>query len=88
MRRQVLNTYHWKKFMAGIDTQDEKNRVAAAIPLRDRILLPYKEEAEEALQHLERTDNVIPPGAKETLINRWKQIRDIIQQALLIHGVR
>lgn len=74
--------------MAGIDTQDEKTRVAASMLLQDRILLPYMEEAKEALQHLERTDNVIPPGAKETLINRWKQIRDMIQQALLIHGVR
>ena len=73
--------------MAGVDTDDEKSRVAAAILLQNRILLPYKREAEEALQHLERTGDAIPPGAKNTLINRWRQIRDMVQQALLIHGV-
>ncbi|CAF9923571.1 MAG: hypothetical protein ALECFALPRED_002475, partial [Alectoria fallacina] len=87
IRKQTLNTSHWKKFVAGVDTDDEKSRVAAAILLQNRILLPYKREAEEALQHLERTGDAIPPGAKNTLINRWRQIRDMVQQALLIHGV-
>ncbi len=74
--------------MAGIDTEDEESRVAAAIILQNRILLPYKEEAEEALRHLEKTGDTIPPGAKDTLINRWKQIRDMLQQALLIHAIQ
>lgn len=72
--------------MAGVGAEDENSKVAAAILLHNRILLPYKDEAEEALQHLERAGDAIPPGAKDTLINRWKQIRDMIQQALLIHG--
>lgn len=74
--------------MAGVDSEDEKSRVAAATLLQNRVLLPYEAEAEEALQRLEKTGDAIPPGAKDTLINRWKQIRDMIQQALLIHGGR
>lgn len=88
IRRQALNTYHWKKFMAGVDTEDEETRVAVVTLLHNRILLPYEREAEEALQHLEMTGNAIPPGAKATLITRWKQIRQMIQQALLVHEFR
>lgn len=73
--------------MVGADTEDEKDRVAAMVFLQNRILLPYEGEAEEALQHLERTGDALPLGAKDTLINRWKQIRDMIRQALLIHGI-
>lgn len=72
--------------MAGVDAEDAENRCAAMMLLRDRILLPYKEEAEMALQHLERTSDAIPSGAKDTLIKRWMQIRDMIQGALLVHG--
>lgn len=70
--------------MAGIDVEDAENRFAAILLLRDRILVPYKEEAEKALQHLERTGDVIPSGAKDTLIKRWMQIRDMIQDASLV----
>lgn len=73
--------------MAGVDTEDEKKKVAAATVLRNRILLPYDEEAQEALQNLKTSGNAIPPGAKDTLINRWKQIRDMIQQALLTNRI-
>lgn len=73
--------------MAGVDIEDEKSRVAAAVLLQNRILLPYEGEAEEALRHLGRIGDAIPQSVKDTLINRWKQIRDMIQQALLIHGV-
>ena len=75
------------KFTAGADTEDEKSRVAAASLLQNRILLPYEAEAEQALQYLEMTSDAIPWSAKKTLINRWKQIKDVIQQALLIHGL-
>ena len=74
--------------MAGIDNKDEESRVAAAITLQNRILLPYMEEAEEALRHLEKPGDATPPGAKDMLINRWKQIRDMLQQALLIHAIQ
>lgn len=73
--------------MAGIDTEDEESRDAVTTLLTNRILLPYQEEAVKALQQLERTGDAIPQGAKATLTQRWKQIRDMIQQALLIHGV-
>lgn len=73
--------------MAGIHTEDEKGRVAAARLLQNRILLPYEAEAEHALQDLERIGDAIPLAAKKTLIIRWRQIKDLIQQALLIHGL-
>ena len=73
--------------MAGTDTEDERSRVAAARLLQNRILLPYEAEAERVLQYLERTGDAIPLGAKKALISRWKQIKDVIQQALLIHRV-
>ena len=73
--------------MAGVDTEDAENKVAAMLLLQDRILLPYKREAEEALQHLEKTSDAIPSGAKDTLIDRWIQIRDMVRQASLIQGL-
>ena len=73
--------------MVGVDTEDEESRVATAKLLRNRILLPYKGEVEKALQRLESVGDSIPPGAKDTLITRWNQIRDMVQQASLIHGV-
>ena len=82
----MLNTYHWNKFTAGADTEDEESRVTAAKLLQIHVLLPYLAEAEQALQYLERTGDSIPVGAKKALINRWKQIKDVTQQALLIHG--
>ena len=88
IRRQTLNTYHWKKFTAGVNTEDDDSRVAAATLLQNHILLPYKAEAEQALQYLEMNGDAIPLSAKQTLIIRWKQIKDVIQHALLIHGVR
>ena len=73
--------------MAGVDAENAENKVAAMLLLQNHILLPYKEEAEEALQHLEKTGDAIPSGAKDTLINRWIEIRDMIRQASLIHGL-
>lgn len=73
--------------MAGVDTEDAENTVAATLLLQNRILLPYKVEAEEALQHLEKTGDAIPSGAKDTLIRRWIQIGDMIREASLIHGL-
>ena len=74
--------------MEGVDSEDEDNKAAAAILLQDRILLPYKQEAMEVLQYLERAGGTLPSGAKHTLLNRWKQIRDMIQKALIIYGSR
>ena len=74
--------------MEGVDAEDENSKAAAAILLQNRIFLPYKEEAMEVLQYLERAGDALPSGAKHTLINRWKQIRDMIQKALIIHGGR
>lgn len=73
--------------MAGVDAEDAENKVAAMLLLQNRILLPYIGEAEEALQHLEKTGDAIPSRAKDTLIKRWIQIRDMIRQASLIHGL-
>ena len=74
-------------FRAGADTEDQESKVAAAKLLQNRVLLPYDAEAEQALRYLERSGDAIPSGAKKTLINRWKQIKDVIQQALLINGL-
>lgn len=74
--------------MAGVDNEDQKTRIVATTLLHNRILLPYKAEAEQALKRLESSGDVIPPGAKKTLINRWKQIKDVIEQASQIHGLR
>ena len=74
--------------MEGVETEDENSKAAAAIILQNRILLPYIEEAMEVLQYLERAGDALPSCAKHTLINRWKQIRDMIQKALFIYGGR
>ena len=67
--------------MAGIDTEDENSRVAAAIALQNRIFLPYGGEAEEALQRLESAGDALPSRARDVLISRWKQIRTMTQRA-------
>lgn len=74
--------------MAGVEIEDAEKRLAAATFLQNRILLPFKGEAEEALHYLGRTSDELPPGAKNILIKRWKQIRDMIQRALLNQGVQ
>ena len=74
--------------MEGVDSEDENSRAAAALLLQNRILLPYKQEAMEVLQYLEKAGDTLPSGAKHTLINRWKQIGDMIQKALIIYGGR
>ena len=74
--------------MQGVDTENETNKAAAALLLQNRILLPYKQEAMEVLQYLEKAGDTLPSGAKHTLRNRWKQIRDMIQKALIIYGGR
>ena len=74
--------------MEGVDSEDENSKAAAAILLQNRILLPYKQEAMEVLQYLEKVGDALPSGAKHTLTNRWKQIRDMIQKALIIYGGR
>ena len=82
-----MNIYGWKQFIAGVYTEDEKSRVAAARLLQNDILLPYEAKAELVLQYLEKSGDTIPSIARKTLINRWKQIRDVIQHAMLIHGL-
>ena len=74
--------------MEGVDSEDENSKAAAAILLQNRILLPYEQEAMEVLQYLEKAGDTLPSGAKHTLINRWNQIRDMIQKAFIIYGVR
>ena len=83
IRSQVLSVCKWKKFMAGVFSEDEEEGAAVAKFLQNRILLPYEAEAKQALQYLEGIDDAVPPIAKKTLIDRWKQIRDVIQCALI-----
>lgn len=82
IRKLTMETSDWKKFMAGINIHDEHARENADVLVQNRILLPYMEEVEEALQHLQKSSNAIPPGPKQTLIKRWTQIKTIIQQCL------
>ena len=83
-----MSTCHWKKFMAGTFEDDEKTRVYTGIELYNRILSPYEDEADEALKHLEKIGDAIPAGVKEVLTRRWRQIRDLVRQAMDIHEIR
>ncbi|KAK3172786.1 hypothetical protein OEA41_006111 [Lepraria neglecta] len=88
IRRQIMSTCHWKKFMAGTFEDDEKTRVYTGIELHNRILSRYEDEADEALKHLEKIGDAIPAGVKEVLTRRWRQIRDLVRQAMDIHEIR
>ena len=74
--------------MAGTLEEDNKSRENADMELYDRILKPYGYEADEALEHVKEIGDMIPGGVKEVLTRRWRQIRDLIQQAMDIHDFR
>ena len=67
--------------MAGVKIDDKDARIDARVLLQNKILLPYADKAEEALYCLERPRNDIPSGPKDTLVKRWRQIKEMIRQA-------
>ena len=85
--------------MAGTFDETELSKSQAAAVLQREVLQFYEKEAEEALQHLAkvkihetlmRTEkrklaSKIPRYATELLLRRWKQILDLIHQAMEIH---
>lgn len=74
--------------MAGTFEDDNKSRENADMELCNRILKPYEYEADEALKHVKEIGDTIPGGVKEVLTRRWRQIRDLVQQAMDIHEFR
>ena len=99
IRSVTLNTQDWKKFMAGTFDETELSKSQAAAILQKEVLQVYEKEAEEALQHLAKEKvhemstraekreipSKILQYATETLLRRWKQILDLIRQAMKIH---
>lgn len=85
--------------MAGTFDEPELSKSQAAVVLQREVLQLYEKEAEEALQHLakEKVHEMstraekreaalkIPQYATEVLLRRWKQILDLIHQAMEIH---
>lgn len=81
--------------MAGTFDETELSKSQAAAVLQRDVLLVYKKEAEQALQHLAREEvpemstraekkgvAKIPLYATEVLLRRWKQILDLIHLAM------
>ena len=85
--------------MAGTFDETELSKSQAAAVLQREVLQLYEKEAEEALQHLAKEKvremltraeereipSKIPRYATEVLLRRWKQILDLIHQAMEIH---
>jgi len=44
-------------------------------------MLVYFEEAEAAIECLERLQDVLPHGPSDLLIKRWRQVRDLVREA-------
>ena len=84
--------------MAGTFDEPELSKSQAAAVLQRGVLQVYEKEAEEALQHLAKEKvhemltgaekggvfSKIPQYATEVLLRRWKQILDLIHQAMKI----
>ena len=85
--------------MAGTFDEPELSKSQAAAVLQRDVLQVYEKEAEEALQHLAKekvhemltraekrgVSSKIPQYAIEILFRRWKQILDLIHQAMKIY---
>ncbi len=85
--------------MAGTFDETELSKSQAAAVLQREILQLYEKETKEALQRLAKEKvhemltraekreiaSKIPRYATEVLLRRWKQILDLIQQAMEIH---
>ena len=85
--------------MAGTFEETELSKSQAAAVLQREVLQLYEKEAEKALQRLaeqkvhemlagaEKREiaSKIPRYATEVLLRRWKQIMDLIYQAMEIH---
>ena len=99
IRSVTLNTQDWKKFMAGTLDEPELSKSQAAAVLQRDVLQVYEKEAEEALQYLAKekvhemltraekrgSSSKVPQYATEVLLRRWKQILDLIHQAMKIY---
>ena len=87
--------------MAGTFDETDHSKSQAAAILQKEVLQVYEKEAEEALQHLAKEKvhemstrvekreiaSKIPQYSTETLLRRWKQILDLIRQAMKIDDI-
>lgn len=84
VRTLTLNAKDWRKFRDGqhmsINARKQDEFETAAF-ITKNILEVYLWEVEEALKALKGLNTTGTPSQMDTLSNRWKQIRSMVQQA-------
>ena len=79
----ILNDKDFRRFVHGQEGIKECDEAQANEFIATKILQVYHWETEEALQALERVDDIEIQVQKRTVMKRWAQIRNMIQRA---HG--
>ncbi|KAL8645578.1 MAG: hypothetical protein Q9226_007239 [Calogaya cf. arnoldii] len=83
-RAQLLTEDLWNDFVAGRDLDNTKDEHEAQALIESQVLEPYLREAEDALDRLhssyERSSSTSPRSCR-ILLQRWKQIRALLQRA-------
>ena len=81
VRASTTNLARFKQFVAGKEANkgSEESKADSFIALQ--ILQVYNEEATNAIKHLEEHEDAFPAGIRAMLTRRWRQIRQLIQEA-------
>lgn len=85
VRTLTLNAKEWTKFREGqclSDDASKQDEYEADAFIVENILEVYLWEAVEALKALKGLHSPGLQSQKDTLIGRWKQIRNMVQQAI------
>ncbi|CAO1600045.1 hypothetical protein XANCAGTX0491_003751 [Xanthoria calcicola] len=81
---QLLPEQSWNDFIAGRNFDDTRHEYQAQALLASQVLGPYLQEAEGALERLQRSFEASSSTFRRSyriLIQRWEQIRALLQRA-------
>ncbi|KAL8967319.1 MAG: hypothetical protein Q9183_002976 [Haloplaca sp. 2 TL-2023] len=80
IRAQTLARADWERFIEGIDVERLEDDDFNAL-IQSYLLMPFRLKAQNAIRML-RNPGKVPPGARRSLIMRWKQILRFLQVLL------
>ncbi|KAL8944283.1 MAG: hypothetical protein Q9216_000578 [Gyalolechia sp. 2 TL-2023] len=81
VRSQTLTPSDWERFVQGFEIGDEvDDKIRAKAFVKRHVLEPFCQEAEVHIKELEGS-NEFPLGPRQILLERWRQIQRLLQQA-------
>ncbi|KAL8994906.1 MAG: hypothetical protein Q9169_005242 [Polycauliona sp. 2 TL-2023] len=89
LQAQILPEHLWNDFVAGRSVDTVEGEHGTQTLVANQVLVPYLQEAEDALERLQtscKTSASTSHNSNRILIQRWKQIRALLQRALAIAG--